>query len=137
MKKIGILNLILFSSILSVSSFAHAGEQVDCVTLDHNYTISIGESQPAAADGKVYYPATIMDANHQTVASYEVYLYTGIQSVSFGRHPLYLDKETDGKSFSLAGPSSNVHKFEIHALMNTEGRSEKINSDVGCSGPRR
>jgi hypothetical protein len=109
---------ILSSLVLSVPSFALVRELVACSTEDGRYTISIQDNQgigPVRTSNPV---AFIQDSqgDNEIVASFAVHQQL-LQSISFGGHPTFVDNNSNGKKFTLAGPSTNFHNTRLRVTL--------------------
>ncbi|MGZ6467786.1 MAG: hypothetical protein ACXWQJ_10860, partial [Bdellovibrionota bacterium] len=73
--------------------------------------------------------AAIAGGRGRVLATYPAELYTGIDSISFGRTH-YQDVATRGRNFLLSGPSTNFRHYSIRARI--QGRL-LVDDNLRCS----
>lgn len=107
-----ILSALLVGASLfaSVPSFALVIEVARCSTADGKYLISVIDNLGIGPVRTPNYHAVVRDANNREIAGTYPVLKRRDLSISFGRVH-YLDKQTSGRHFDLAGPSTNFHNY--------------------------
>jgi hypothetical protein len=116
MKNFSLALLLSALTSLALPSVSHAlvFQLALCTTADGRHQISVQDNMGTGPNRSSHIGAFITNGRGVQVGSYEVELYKGVHSPSFGR-PHYQDVATKGKVFLLEAPSTNFRHFSVHA----------------------
>jgi hypothetical protein len=124
------ITLSLAALFSSKTSFALVTELAQCETKNGRFEITIDDNQGTGRERKSEPMAAISDLQTKKIVAW--FPVTTRRGTAIGFNPLhYIDTETHGEDFDLAGPSTNIKGYALYSKL--ESGKSLDDEEVKCS----